>query len=338
MIVLGIETSCDETAVALVDDSYNILAQRLTRQIEHERWGGVVPETASRAHLELLDTAIRYVLLDASLIPAQLSGIAVTTGPGLAGALWVGAAFADGFSLASGVPIIPVHHLEAHLWSALFVDKTIATPFLALLVSGGHTLLIRVNAYRNYEIIGTTRDDAAGEAFDKAARLLELGFPGGPAIANAAHRVKKNQRLPKLPIADLSPSFDFSFSGLKSALKRAVDGHPEFSPEAWAASFETAAIESLLKPVMRYWQANPKLPLIIGGGVAANQLLRKRLTETAEKLKTRFFATPIEYCTDNGAMIALAGVLSLEHGFQNSEQPVTIHPRFPISQLTAHDS
>ncbi len=332
MIVLGIETSCDETAVALVNENYQILAQRLTRQLEHERWGGVVPETASRAHLELLDQAVCDVLNETGLTAPELSAVAATIGPGLAGALWVGAAYADGFSLASGIPRIGVHHLEAHLWAVLLQPDPIQTPFLSLLVSGGHTLLIEVRGFRDYQILGTTRDDAVGEAFDKAARLLNLGFPGGPAISAAAATVSEDTALPPLPIASLSPSFDFSYSGLKSALRRGLDLHPEVPAALWAKSFERVAVEALVRPVVRAWETRKSMPLVIGGGVAANRLLRHRLQQEADRIGSRFYAAPPEYCTDNGVMIAVAGIEILRNRLVD-DQVWTIHPRWSITSL-----
>lgn len=332
MIVLGIETSCDETAVAIVDGDYRILSQRLTRQLEHERWGGVVPETASRAHLELLDQAVSDVLAEAGIKSNELSGVAATVGPGLAGALWVGASYANGFALASGIKRIGVHHLEAHLWSVLLQEQLITTPFLALLVSGGHTLLVQVDGFRKYKILGTTRDDAVGEAFDKAARLLNLGFPGGPAISRAAETVPERTELPQLPIASLLPSFDFSFSGLKTALRRGIELHPEIVSHRWAKAFEIAAIESLIRPVAHVWREHPTMPLVLGGGVGANRLLRYRLQQEASRINARFIATPPEYCTDNGVMIAVAGIESMKHNLL-LQSDWTIHPRWSLDTL-----
>lgn len=332
MMVLGIETSCDETAVAIVDEQYKIVAEILTRQAIHEKWGGVVPESASRAHLELIDTSVEKVCSAANINLKQLQAIAVTTGPGLAGALWIGLAYAMGLSEATKIPIFPVHHLEAHIWTVKLAYPKLEPPFIALLVSGGHTLLIHIHSYRNYKVVGRTRDDSIGEAFDKAARLLHLGYPGGPAIENEAHKYQKKDFY-KLPITDLVNSFDFSFSGLKTALRVGIEKHPNISVEEWAHSFQYSAIHSLLKPVIRYWETNPTIPLVISGGVAANKLLRKKLEEYAEKKQRLFYATPLPYCTDNGVMIAIAGIQMIKELIPVNENILTIHPRWNIEEI-----
>ncbi|MCX7836294.1 MAG: tRNA (adenosine(37)-N6)-threonylcarbamoyltransferase complex transferase subunit TsaD [bacterium] len=331
-MILGIETSCDETAVAIVNDEYQIISQILTRQAVHEKWGGIVPESASRAHLELLDYSVQKVFENSNTHLNQIKAIAVTTGPGLAGALWVGVSYALGLCEALNIPIIPIHHLEAHLWTVKLIDTNLKPPFIALLVSGGHTLLLHVHSYRNYQVIGKTKDDSIGEAFDKAARMLQLGYPGGPAIEKHANIFDSNRSV-QLPITNLSDSYDFSFSGLKTALKIAIDKNPKITTQEWANVFQEAAILSLLKPVIRYWNENPHLPLIVSGGVAANEFLRKKLQQIAITNSRKLYATPLPYCTDNGVMIAIAGVEWLKNFPVKCDQEITVKPRWSIEEL-----
>lgn len=329
---MGIETSCDETAVAIVDSDYKVRSQIVTRQIVHEKWGGVVPESASRAHLELIDESTSIAVQQSKLNPSDIDAIAVTIGPGLAGALWIGTSFAQGIALALKKPWLPVHHLEAHLWSVKLVQPHLTSPFLALLVSGGHTLLIHVNGYREYSVIGKTRDDSIGEAFDKAARMLKLGYPGGPAIENASKGLSSKQHF-KLPITDIPNSYDFSFSGLKTALKNAIENHSEISSTEWAIAFQYAAVTSLLKPLQRYWKIHPQLPLVLTGGVASNELLRKYIFEFAIENKLKTYATPKEYCTDNAVMIAVAGIEMLKHKSDAKTIQVSIKPKWNLEEL-----
>lgn len=323
MRVLGIETSCDDTGIALYDSEAGLLAHRLFSQIElHLDYGGVVPELASRDHIRKALPLIRAVMQEAKTTPDQINGIAYTTGPGLAGALLVGAALGRSLAYAWNIPAVGVHHMEGHLLSPMLEPDPPTFPFTALLVSGGHTLLADVQALGQYAILGESVDDAVGEAFDKTAKLLGLGYPGGPAIAKAA-RDGNPERFPfPRPMTErrktqgAHPGLDFSFSGLKTAVVTAVKNQaltPPFIADI-AASFEEAAVDVLAIKCEWALERSGAKQLVVAGGVSANLKLRERLKQLSEKLGVRVYFPRPEFSTDNGAMIAYAGYLRLARG------------------------
>jgi len=343
MRVLGIETSCDDTGVALYDSGQGLLAHRLFSQTElHLDYGGVVPELASRDHIRKALPLIRAVMQEAKTRPDQINGIAYTAGPGLAGALLVGAAVGRSLALAWNVPCVGVHHMEGHLLSPMLEPDPPAFPFTALLVSGGHTLLADVRALGRYTILGESVDDAVGEAFDKTAKLLGLGYPGGPAIAQAAlDGDPKRFQFPRpktgrLKTQGAHPGLDFSFSGLKTAVVTAVQKQSLTSRLVAdiAASFEEAAVDVLaIKCEWALEQTGAK-QLVVAGGVSANRRLRERLTHLSEKLGVRVFFPRPEFSTDNGAMIAYTGYLRLAAG-QHEPLSFGARARWPIEEIGA---
>ncbi len=337
MKVLGIETSCDETGVAIYDPDRGILAEGLYSQMElHARFGGVVPELASRDHIAKLTPMVRDVVADAGLQLTDLGGIAYTAGPGLVGALMVGGSLATGLAMGLGAPAIPVHHMEAHLLAALLEDDPPSFPFVALLVSGGHTLLVEARGLGEYRILGETLDDAAGEAFDKVARLLSLPYPGGPALAALAEG--GNPAAFRFPRPMLHRGLDFSFSGLKTAvrlaLERATAGGGKLAKslrEDVAASFQAAVVETLVAKCLRGCTAAGLERLIVAGGVGANIELRRQLKAHGRERGIRVHYPRQSLCTDNGAMIALAG---WHRRSQAMDSPVIVaRPRWPLDEL-----
>ncbi|MBX9631631.1 MAG: tRNA (adenosine(37)-N6)-threonylcarbamoyltransferase complex transferase subunit TsaD [Burkholderiales bacterium] len=313
MFVLGIESSCDETGVALVHRTRGLVAHALHSQVEmHAAYGGVVPELASRDHIRRLLPLTRQVLNTAGIGIRDVGAVAYTEGPGLAGALLVGAGAAHGLAYALGVPVIGVHHLEGHLLSPLLADPAPAFPFVALLVSGGHTQLMRVGGVGDYQLLGETVDDAAGEAFDKTAKLLGLGYPGGPALARLADAGTPGRfKLPRPMIA--SDDLDFSFSGLKTAVALAVRGRTlEGNDKAdLAADFQAAVVDVLVAKSLGAVDRAGVPRLVVAGGVGANRSLRARLSASAATRGVEVYYPPLEFCTDNGAMIAFAGSLRI---------------------------
>ena len=313
MRVLGIESSCDETAVAVYDTAAGLLAHRLHSQVAmHQAYGGVVPELASRDHVKRLLPLVEETLQAAASGRGDIDAIAYTAGPGLIGALLVGTGFATALAQAWGKPAIGVHHLEGHLLAPLLEEDPPAFPFLALLVSGGHTQLVDVRALGDYEILGETLDDAAGEAFDKTAKLLGLPDPGGPSLsALAAKGVAGRYAFPR-PMLD-RPGLDFSFSGLKTAALTALKAAKltEQGRADLACGFEQAIVETLAEKCRRALKATGHERLVIAGGVGANRPLRERLKSVAKGEGARLYFPRAEFCTDNGAMIALAGALRL---------------------------
>ncbi|MDO8931488.1 MAG: tRNA (adenosine(37)-N6)-threonylcarbamoyltransferase complex transferase subunit TsaD [Rhodocyclaceae bacterium] len=336
MIVLGIETSCDETGVALYDTARGLLGHAVHTQVAmHEAYGGVVPELASRDHIRRLVPLLRGVLTEAGAARADIDAIAYTAGPGLAGALLVGASFAEALAKALAVPALPVHHLEGHLLSPLLASDPPAFPFVALLVSGGHTQLMRVSAVGAYELLGESLDDAAGEAFDKTAKLMGLGYPGGPALAKLAEQGGPGRfRLPR-PMMN-SGDFDFSFSGLKTAVLTAVRERTLTDDEkielAW--EFQEAATEVLAAKALAALKACGLERLVVAGGVGANRRLRVRLDLVAAANGLRVFYPELDLCTDNGAMIAFCGAQRLLAGARPAGQGAfAIRPRWPLQEL-----
>ena len=335
MRVLGVESSCDETGVALYDSGRGLLAHALHSQVDmHQAYGGVVPELASRDHIRRLVPLLRRVLAEAGSTLADLDAIAYTAGPGLAGALLVGASFAVGLGLARGIPVLPVHHLEGHLLSPLLSADPPQFPFVALLVSGGHTQLMRVSGVGAYELLGESLDDAAGEAFDKTAKLLGLGYPGGPALAQLAESGRPGRF--KLPRPMLhSHDLDFSFSGLKTAVLTAVRERPltESEKADLALEFQEAVTEVLVAKALSALAACRLERLVVAGGVGANRRLRSRLDERGARAGVRVFYPELELCTDNGAMIAFCGAQRLLAGATAvCDGSVAVRPRWPLAE------
>ena len=318
MRVLGIETSCDETAVAVYDGSRGLLSHRLHSQVAmHQAYGGVVPELASRDHVRRLLPLVREALAEAGSERALIDGVAYTAGPGLIGALLVGEGFATGLAHAWGKPALGIHHLEGHLLAPLLEPKPPAFPFLALLVSGGHTQLVDVAGLGQYRILGETLDDAAGEAFDKTAKLLGLPYPGGAALAALAQEGRGGEFVFPRPMLD-RPGLDFSFSGLKTAALVALRGRDLQGPVRAdvARGFEDAVVETLAEKCRRALKQTGHQRLVIAGGVGANRRLRERLAAVVGDLDAELYFPRTEFCTDNGAMIALAGCLRLGAGLR----------------------
>ena len=339
MLILGIETSCDETGVAVYDSERGLLAHRLYSQIAvHSEYGGVVPELASRDHIRKLMPLIEEVMAAAQVNSSQFDGVAYTAGPGLIGALLVGACFGRSLALAWGVPAIGVHHMEGHLLAPLLEPNPPQFPFVALLVSGGHTQLVDVEGIGRYQVLGESLDDAAGEAFDKAAKMLDLDYPGGPQVARLAEKGDpKRFRFPR-PMTD-RPGLDFSFSGLKTFTLNTVtanardDGLPDEQTCAdIACAFQEAVVDTLVIKCRRALQQTGKKTLVIAGGVSANARLRQQLEKALSKLGAKVFYARHEFCTDNGAMIAYAGTQRLLAG-QAEELAVNVRPRWNMELL-----
>jgi N6-L-threonylcarbamoyladenine synthase len=336
MLTLGIETSCDETGVGLYDGaSRRLLAHEIYSQVAmHEAYGGVVPELASRDHIRRLVPLTRQVLTNAGRDAADLQAIGYTEGPGLAGALLVGASFAHAMALSLGIPALAIHHLEGHLLSPLLSSPAPEFPFLALLVSGGHTQLMRVEGVGHYAMLGETQDDAAGEAFDKTAKLLGLGYPGGPALSKLAESGRTGRfRLPRPMIG--SGDLDFSFSGLKTAvLTIAKKESPEAYPDL-ARAFVEAVVEVLVAKCVRALETTALTQLVVAGGVGANRQLRAALDLEAARRGFGVFYPRPELCTDNGAMIAFAAALRVAKEPARRVDPVfTVRPRWPLDTLS----
>ena len=336
MKVLGIESSCDETGVALYDTERGLLGHAVHTQVAmHEAYGGVVPELASRDHIRRLIPLLERVLADSACVRGDIDAIAYTAGPGLAGALLVGASFAEALALALDIPALPVHHLEGHLLSPLLADDAPAFPFIALLVSGGHTQLMRVARVGDYQLLGESLDDAAGEAFDKTAKLLGLGYPGGPALAKLAatgHAGRYKLPRPMINSGDLS----FSFSGLKTAVLTLARAHPlkDADRADLAAEFQEAATEVLAVKAVAACRQHRLSALVVAGGVGANRRLRQRLDEAMAAIGGRAFYPDMELCTDNGAMIAFCGAQRLAHGAvpRANGGAFAVRPRWPLDQ------
>ena len=339
MLVLGIESSCDETGLALYDTQHGLRAHALHSQVRmHEEYGGVVPELASRDHIRRAIPLLEKVLADSGIARSEIDAIAYTQGPGLAGALLVGASVACGLGLALDKPVLGVHHLEGHLLSPLLASDPPEFPFIALLVSGGHTQLMRVDGVGQYELLGETLDDAAGEAFDKSAKLLGLGYPGGPAISRMAEF--GDPLAYKLPRPMLhSGNLDFSFSGLKTAVLTVVKNHPanicEQDKANIARAFVDAIVDVLTAKCVNALKQTGLKKLVIAGGVGANQQLRESLNAAAAKRKFRVYYPELEFCTDNGAMIAFAGAMRLQinPNAAKKDYAFNVKPRWPLDSI-----
>lgn len=305
-LVLGIETSCDETAAACVRGGTDVLSSVVSSQVDlHARYGGVVPEIASRAHNELIIPVTARAMVEAGVDGAQIDAVAATTGPGLIGALLVGVSAAKAMALAWDVPFVSVNHLEAHLYAAFLEEPELSLPLVVLLVSGGHTMLVLMEGHGRYRLLGQTLDDAAGEAFDKVARFLGLGYPGGPAIDRAA--MDGDPEAIRFPRAMLDHGLDFSFSGLKTAVVNHVRAHPDVSTADVAASFQAAVVDVLVAKARRAARDVGAPALALGGGVAANSLLREQFLTACTEDGVQGFLPSRAMCTDNAAMIAAAG-------------------------------
>ncbi len=334
MLVLGIETSCDETGVAVYCPEKGLLGHTLHSQVDlHAAYGGVVPELASRDHIRRLSPLLQAALRQAGVGLADLTAIAYTAGPGLAGALLVGASVAESLAFSLGTPAVPIHHLEGHLLSPLLSATPPAFPFVALLVSGGHTQLMRVEAVGEYELLGETLDDAAGEAFDKTAKLMGLPYPGGPILARLAEGGDPGRyKLPRPMIH--SGDLDFSFSGLKTAVLTQINQSAldETDRTDLAASFQAAVVDVLVSKCMAALKQTRLKQLVVAGGVGANRHLRASLDLAARVRGARVFYPEMELCTDNGAMIAFAGALRLAAGKATLSPggAFAVHPRWEL--------
>ena len=334
--VLGIETSCDETGVAVYDVHRGLLAHTLYSQTTlHADYGGVVPELASRDHVRKLLPLVRETLAQAGISAGDLGGVAYTAGPGLGGALLVGASAARALAWSLEVPAIGVHHMEGHLLAPLLEGDPPKPPFVALLVSGGHSMLIAVDAVGRYRLLGDTLDDAAGEAFDKTAKMMGLPYPGGPALARLAEQGGPGKYKFSRPMTD-RPGLDFSFSGLKTQVLLAWQNgdRAEQTRADVARGFEEAIVDTLRIKCLRALDEAGAKSLVIAGGVGANKRLRAQLAEAAQKQKFRVYFPRPEFCTDNGAMIALAGALRLQAGQLESAE-IKVRPRWELESLSA---
>ena len=335
MRVLGIESSCDETGVAIYDSEQGLMGHALYSQVAlHQQYGGVVPELASRDHVRKTLPLIREVMHQAQCEAKDISGVAYTAGPGLMGALLVGAGIGRSLAWAWGVPAVAVHHMEGHLLAPMLEDEKPEYPFLALLVSGGHTQLVAVQGLGRYELLGESVDDAAGEAFDKTAKLMGLGYPGGAALAKCAEQGNRDRFQFPRPMTN-RPGLDFSFSGLKThALTTWQDTQQteqDRADIAWA--FQEAVVDTMIIKCRRALKQTGLKQLVIAGGVSANQLLRDRLKAACASLGVNVFYPRLAFCTDNGAMIAYAGYLRLQAG-HTVTNAFDAKPRWPLSDLT----
>ena len=341
MRILGIETSCDETGVAIYDEEKGLIANQLHTQIAlHADYGGVVPELASRDHIRKLAPLLQAALQEAHLTAKDIDGIAYTSGPGLVGALLVGSTVARSLAYAWNVPAIGVHHMEGHLLAPMLEENPPHFPFVALLVSGGHTQLVRVDGVGRYELLGESIDDAAGEAFDKTAKLLGLDYPGGAALARLALNGTPNRFAFPRPMTD-RPGLDFSFSGLKTfaanTLHQVMKEEGELTEQSKADiayAFQEAVVDTLAIKCKRALKQTGLKRLVIAGGVSANKQLRQTLAELMQQLGGEVFYPQPQFCTDNGAMIAYAGFLRLKQG-QQQDLAIEVHPRWAMTELTA---
>lgn len=336
MRVLGIETSCDETGIAIYDDEKGLLANQLYSQVKlHADYGGVVPELASRDHVRKTVPLIQAALKEAGLTAKEIDAVAYTAGPGLVGALLVGATVGRSLAFAWNVPAIPVHHMEGHLLAPMLEDNPPEYPFVALLVSGGHTQLISVTGIGQYTLLGESIDDAAGEAFDKTAKLLGLDYPGGPMLSKMAAQGTEGRFVFPRPMTD-RPGLDFSFSGLKTFAANTIRNNTddEQTRADIARAFEDAVVDTLMIKCKRALEQTGFKRLVMAGGVSANRTLRAKLAQMMTRRGGEVFYARPEFCTDNGAMIAYAGMVRLRTGAK-PDLGVTVRPRWPLAELPA---
>ncbi|HBV38686.1 MAG TPA: tRNA (adenosine(37)-N6)-threonylcarbamoyltransferase complex transferase subunit TsaD [Erwinia sp.] len=335
MRVLGIETSCDETGIAIYDDKAGLLANQLYSQVKlHADYGGVVPELASRDHVRKTVPLIQAALKEAGLQAQDIDAVAYTAGPGLVGALLVGATIGRSLAFAWNVPAVPVHHMEGHLLAPMLEENPPAFPFVALLVSGGHTQLISVTGIGEYQLLGESVDDAAGEAFDKTAKLLGLDYPGGPMLSKMAQQgVEKRFIFPR-PMTD-RPGLDFSFSGLKTFAANTIreNANDDRTRADVARAFEDAVVDTLIIKCRRALEQTGFTRLVMAGGVSANRTLRAKMADVMRARGGEVFYARPEFCTDNGAMIAYAGMVRLKGGTR-SDLSVSVRPRWPLAELS----
>jgi len=325
MIILGIETSCDDTSAAIIKGP-ELLSNIISTQLIHQQFGGIVPELASRSHIQMIGPVLRQALDAASLSKRDIQGIAVTYGPGLAGSLLVGLCVAKGLSISLGIPMVGINHLEGHIWANKLSHPTLEPPFITLIVSGGHTQTVYVKSWREYQVLGRTRDDAAGEAFDKVAKLLKLGFPGGPVIEKLAR--ENSNSTPDFPRAMMDKgNLDFSFSGLKTAvLNHTLDVGVEGTQQnlsSIASGFQEAVVDVLVEKTIRAAKRVKVSQICIGGGVAVNKVLQRTMKERGQKAGLSILWPEATMCMDNGAMIALAGYDYLKRG---ETSPISLSP------------
>lgn len=341
MLVLGIETSCDETGFAIYDSERGLLAHCLYSQVAlHAEYGGVVPELASRDHARKILPMFNQVLVEAGITKQALDGIAYTAGPGLMGALMVGGSMATALGFTLDIPVVGVHHMEGHLLAPMLEDKPPEFPFVALLVSGGHTQLVSVKGIGDYQLLGESLDDAAGEAFDKTAKMLDLDYPGGPVLAKLAENGHVNRFDFPRPMTD-KPGLDFSFSGLKTHTRNLIEKHrgDDVLPDQQTtydicAGFQEAVVDTLSIKCKRALKQTHMKRLVIAGGVSANKRLRHKLEAEVTQFDAQVFYARHEFCTDNGAMIAYAGCQRLLAG-ERSELSLSVKPRWPLQSLSS---
>ncbi|GFD77923.1 tRNA N6-adenosine threonylcarbamoyltransferase [Tenacibaculum sp. KUL118] len=346
MRILGIETSCDETGIAVYDDEKGLLSHELYSQVKlHADYGGVVPELASRDHVRKIIPLIEKAMEDANTAPSEIDGVAFTQGPGLVGALLVGSSVGRSLAYAWNVPAVGVHHMEGHLLAPMLEENAPAFPFVALLVSGGHSMLVKVEGIGQYEVLGESIDDAAGEAFDKTAKLLGLDYPGGPLLAKLAEKGEAGHYKFPRPMTD-RPGLDFSFSGLKTFAANTIrdanlTGNPELTPANAeqikaniAYAFQEAVVDTLIIKCKRALKQTGMKRLVIAGGVSANTMLRSEMKALMQQLKGEVFYPSLAYCTDNGAMIAYAGMQRLKAG-ETLALSSQAKPRWPLDTLSA---
>ncbi|MXP67701.1 tRNA (adenosine(37)-N6)-threonylcarbamoyltransferase complex transferase subunit TsaD [Pantoea sp. Aalb] len=335
MRVLGIETSCDETGIAIYDDVLGLLTNQLYSQVKlHADYGGVVPELASRDHVRKIIPLIQAALKESDLKSNQIDAIAYTAGPGLMGSLLVGATVGSALAFAWNVPVIPVNHMEAHLLAPMMEENPPQVPFLALLVSGGHTQLIKVTGIGNYKLLGESIDDAVGEAFDKTAKLLGFDYPGGPMLSHIAKHGRPGRFTFPYPMTN-RPGFDFSFSGLKTCVANIIRKSPadQLTRADIAYAFEDAVINTLMIKCQRALEHIGLNRLVVSGGVSANHTLRKRMSEMMQLRKGEVFYACPTLCTDNGAMIAYTGMVRLKENFPKTNFTVNVYPRWSLTEL-----
>lgn len=332
LITLGIESSCDETGIGIYTSKDGLISHKLFSQVKlHEEYGGVVPELASRDHIQKTIPLIKDALNDSGVQLDELTGIAYTAGPGLSGALLVGSSIAQSLAWGLDIPALGVHHMEGHLLAPLLETNKPSFPFVALLVSGGHTLLVEVLRIGEYKILGESLDDAVGEGFDKTAKILGLGYPGGPALANLAKKGDKNRFTFPKPMTD-RPGLDFSFSGLKTYARNTFIDFPNEKANI-AKAFEVAATETLTIKCKRAIKQTGFKTLVVSGGVSANISLRESLDQMGVENKVKVFYPALNFCTDNGAMIALAGHYRFLAGQSNDNYEISIKPRWSLEEL-----